>query len=105
MIRQPISSDGFEEGKVRLENKIRILEFHRSGRSIASLTREFRVSRSTILRVLAERDELELNARCAEMLARGVEPYVVAECRRSGLKRVEELELSTDGDGKEAKYQ
>jgi len=105
MIRQPISSDGLEEGKVRLENKTRILELHRSGRSIASLTREFRVSRSTILRVLAERDELELNARCAEMLARGVELHVVEEYRRSGLNRVKELDLSTDGDGQEAKHQ
>ena len=78
---------------------------HCSGRSIAALTREFRVSRSTILRVLAERDELELNARCAEMLARGVEPYVVAEYRQSGLKRVKEFELSADGDGNEAKNQ
>ena len=90
---------------MRLESKMRILELHRSGRSIASLTREFRISRSTILRALAERDELELNARCAEMLARGVEPYVVAECLHSGLKRVKEPDLITDGDAQESKYQ
>jgi hypothetical protein len=72
---------------MRLESQIRILELYGSGRSIASLTREFGVSRSTILRVLAKRDEIEVSARCAEMLARGVEPYLVAEYRPSGLKR------------------
>lgn len=72
---------------MRLENQIRILELHRSGRSIASLTREFGVSRSTILRVLAKRDEIDVSARCAEMLARGVELHVVAEYRQSRLKR------------------
>lgn len=73
---------------MRLENKIRIIALHRSGRSIASLTREFKVSRSTILRVLAERGEIALNARCAEMLATGIDPYLVADRRRLGLKRV-----------------
>jgi len=76
------------ESRLRLEDKIRIINFHRSGRSIASLMREFNVSRSTILRVLAERKEIEVNARCAEMLARRVDPYVVADVQRSGLKQL-----------------
>lgn len=73
---------------MRLENKIRIIALHRSGRSIASLTREFKRSRTTILGVLAERREIELNARCAELLANGADPYVVADSRRAGLMRL-----------------
>jgi hypothetical protein len=73
---------------MQLETKIRIIELHRSGRSKASLMREFGFSRKTILKVLAERDELELNARCAEMLARGIELHVVAEYRVAERARV-----------------
>ena len=76
---------------MRLEDKLRIIELQRSGRSKASLMREFGFSRKTILRVLAEREELELAARCAEMLASGVELYAVAEFRQSSGKRREKL--------------
>jgi len=72
---------------MRLECKLRIIELHHSGRSKASLMREFGFSRKTILRVLAEREELELAARCAEMLDRGMDLYVVSEFRRSSLNR------------------
>lgn len=75
---------------MRVEDKLRLIELRRSGRSIASLTREFGVSRSTILRVLDDeygiKLNIELNARCAEMLARGVGRYEVADYRRSVLK-------------------
>lgn len=73
-----------QRNDVQFETKIRILELHQSGRSIASLMREFGFARSTILRVLAKRDELERSARCAEMFAHGVDPYFVAEYRQSG---------------------
>lgn len=73
---------------MRLEDKMRIQDLHGSGRSIASLTREFGVSRSTIKRVLAERGEMELNERCAEMLGRGIDAYAVADELRSGLMRL-----------------
>jgi hypothetical protein len=88
-----------------LETKIRILELHRTGRSISSLVREFRVARSTILRVLAARAGLELSARCTEMLAHGVDPYVVADLRRLGVKRLKEFKLTDYCDRGKAKLQ
>jgi len=88
-----------------LQDKIRIMELHRSGRSISSLVREFHVSRSTILRVLDARAELEVSARCAEMLAHGIDPYVVADLRRSDLKRVGKFKLTNYGGDGKAKLQ
>ena len=70
-----------------LSTKLRILKLSRSDHSIPSLAREFGVSPRTIGRVLDSGGELALNARCAEMLAQGVDPYVVSDLRRSGLKQ------------------
>ncbi len=70
-----------------LSTKFRILELHSTGRSIPSLVREFGVSRRTVVRALEAWPEVELGARCAEMLAQGVDPYVVADLWRSDLKR------------------
>jgi hypothetical protein len=46
-----------------------------------------------------------VSARCAEMLAHGIDPYVVADLRRSDLKRVKEFKLTSYCDGGKAKLQ